>query len=98
MANAHAIANLRANEPACLGESCERGCFFLLGSVNRNEDASCLSARRENDFRYYGRKNTRIREFAFEHRANLLGKRMSDTVAVVSAGAGNRHDDVPYKQ
>ncbi len=98
MTNAHAIANLCANKAACLGKRCERGCFFLLGSVNCHEDTSRLAARRENNFRYYGRKDTRVRKFAFEHRANLLGKRMSDTVAVVSAGAGDRHDDVPYKQ
>ena len=87
MADAHAVAKLGANVSAGGHEAFERGGFFLLVSVDGDEDAGGFAARREDDVGDVAGCDAGIGQLAFEHGSDLFGEGVGDSVAVVGSGS-----------
>ena len=93
VANAHAVADLGADEAAGGHKAGEGGGFGLLAAMDGDEDAGGFAAGSEDDFGDVGGGDAWVGQLAFEHGADLFGKGAGDAVAVVGAGSRFRHGD-----
>ncbi len=93
VADAHAVAKLGADVGAGGDEAFEGGGFFLFVAVDGDEDAGGFAAGGEDDIGDVAGSDAGVGEFAFEHGADLFGKGIGDSVAVVGSGSLLGHMD-----
>ena len=93
VADAHAVADLGADEAAGGHKAGEGGGFGLLAAMDGDEDAGGFAAGRENDLGDVGGGDAGVGQLAFEHGADLFREGAGDAVAVVGAGSWFRHGD-----
>ena len=93
MANAHAVADLGADEGAGGHEAFESAVFFFRVAGDGDEDAAGFAAGREDDVGDVAGGDARVGEFAFEHGGDLFGEGADDSVAVMVSCSLFRHGD-----
>ena len=91
VADAHAVAELRADVGAGGRKGFEGGVFFLLAAMDSDEDAGGFAAGGKDNVGDVAGCDAGIGEFAFEHCADLFGEGVGDSVAVVRSGSLLRH-------
>ena len=87
MAHAHPVAELRTDIGAGRGKSFKGGLFFLLRAMDSDKYAGGFTAWRKDDVGDIAGGDTRIGEFSFQHRADLFGEGVGDSVAVIRSSS-----------